>query len=348
MWTQIINQLIENQRFVISSHLNPDCDALGSELGLAHHLINIGKDVSILNSDATPSTYYFLDPYNLIHCFSEKKHAHLVAQADVIIVVDASGGWQRLGRVGDTLSTVNAVSICIDHHPNGEPFTDLSHVDPSAAATGELIFKLIKAMDGEITQSIAEALYTAIVTDTGNFRFSSTSSRTHTIAAQLLAAGANPTRIYTLLYEQHPLSNVHLKGHVLSNIQLTGNGKIAYVGLSLETLKKYNVASSDLDGFSSLAQQIKGVTVAIFLVELPRNRVKISLRSDGTVPVNEVAARFGGGGHIPAAGAITQGTVGAVMAQVIAEVALELKASTGNGVTPASTGLASTGPLHGR
>jgi phosphoesterase RecJ-like protein len=319
MWTSIINALTENYRFVISSHLNPDCDALGSELALAHLLLKQGKEVAILNTDPLPPVYQFLDPENLIQTFSENKHLDIISQADVIIVVDVSGGWKRLGRLGDALSQIQATTICIDHHPNGEPFTEMSFIDTEAAATGELIFDLITAMQEEITPSIAEALYAAIITDTGNFRFSKTSARTHLIAATLLECGVDFVGIYNLLYEQYPLSRLQLKGHVLQKINLTADGQIAYAGLSLEELEAFNCSPSGLDGFSSLAQQIKGVKISIFLIELSRGRVKISLRSNGEVPVNELAARFGGGGHIPAAGATIQGNLNEVMEKVIIE-----------------------------
>lgn len=326
MWASIITQFCQNDRFIISSHLNPDCDALGSELALAYHLRSLGKDVTILNADAVPEVYQFLDPQHLIHTFSEKRHASVLARADVIIVVDVSGGWQRLGRVGTMLAQLKAVSICIDHHPNGDPFTRISLVDPGVSATGELIFNLITAMGGTVTPLMAEALYAAILTDSGSFRFSNTGSATHRIIARLLECGANPSQIYNRLYEQLPLSRVQLKGYVLQNIQLAAKGQIAWVSLSLELLQTFGVASSELDGFSSMPMQIAGVKVAIFLVELPRERIKISLRSDGSVPVNRLAALFDGGGHLPAAGAIVSGSMADITARALAEAEKMLSA----------------------
>lgn len=319
MWASIITQLCQNNRFIISSHLNPDCDALGSELALAYHLRSLGKDVTILNTDAVPEMYQFLDPQHLIHTFSEKKHAPVLARAEAVIVVDVSGGWQRLGRVGAALAQLKVVSLCIDHHPNGDPFCQISLVEPGVSATGELIFHLINAMGGTITAPIAKALYAAILTDSGSFRFSNTGPNTHRIIARLLESGVNPAEIYSRLYEQLPLSRVQLKGYVLQNIQLAGQGQIAWVSLSLETLQTFGVASSELDGFSGMPMQIAGVRMAVFLVELPRERVKISLRSDGSVPVNRLAALFDGGGHLPAAGAIVAGSLADITALILAE-----------------------------
>lgn len=320
MWTPIINELKKHQSFIISAHTNPDCDALGSELGLAHHLINMGKNVYILNSDPMPSTYAFIDPGGLVETYSPKGHKKLLNQTDAIIVVDASGGWNRLGRVGSALGKLKKPSICIDHHPNSEQYTTVAHVDPTAAATGELIISLIQAMDSVISETMATALYTAIVTDTGNFRFSSTNPHTHRATAVLIEAGAKPARIYNQLYEQHSLEKVQLEGYALQNIATAHNGRTAYNTITLDVLEKYGIASSDLDNFSGMSQKIKGVDVSVFLVELPRKRVKISLRSNGSVPVNQVAALFGGGGHVPAAGATTNGTLEDVLHQVLEEI----------------------------
>lgn len=317
MWTPIIKALTENQRFIITSHLNPDCDALGSELALAYHLMNLGKDVSILNADPVIPDYQFLDPDRLIKHFSTEQHTPLISQAEVIVVLDTSGGWDRLGRVGEICSHFQIISICIDHHPHNQPFTDMAVIDTHVIATGELIFDFIMAMQGQFTALMAQALYAAILTDSGSFRFPKTSPRTHRIVAKLLEYGANPSKIYHLLYEQQPLSKVRLKGYVLQNIKLATNGQIAYVGLDAETLARYNINPLDLNTFSNLAQQIAGVRIAIFAIELPDGRIKLSLRSDGTIPVNRLAAEYGGGGHTPAAGAITKGTLQTVMKQVV-------------------------------
>ena len=217
-------------------------------------------------------------------------------------MVDASGGWQRLGEVGLALEKANKLSVCIDHHPTDSLFTDTGIVDTGVIATGELIFDLITAMNGHISERIATALYAAILTDSGNFRFPKTSSHTHRIIAELLTKGANPSDIYNRLYQQQPLLRVQLKGHVLKSITVSDEGQIAYVSLDAQTLATYQTLPSQLNAFSNLAQEIAGVRVAILAVEMPDGRTKVSLRSDGTVPVNQVAAELGGGGHLPAAG----------------------------------------------
>lgn len=317
MWQTIISILEQNNNFLITSHLNPDCDALGSELALAEHLDRLGKKVTIMNSDPVPNAFRFLDPTGAIKKYVPTKHAALIKKAEVIIVLDASGGWKRMGRVGDALAQAGAVKVCIDHHPDATNFVDVAVVDPDAAATGELVYELVMAMQGDLSATMAQALYAAIVTDTGNFRFPKTSPRTHLITAELLRAGALPYAIYRQLYEQYPRQRVRLKGHVLDSIKVEANGQIAYYGLDQATLKSYGVKTSELDGFASLGQEIGGVRIVVFCLQSSKSKVKISLRSDGSIEINQLALAYGGGGHPSAAGATVTGQLDEILADVV-------------------------------
>ncbi|GIK38460.1 MAG: phosphodiesterase [Chloroflexota bacterium] len=317
MWQTIISILEQNNNFLITSHLNPDCDALGSELALAEHLDRLGKKVTIMNSDPVPNAFRFLDPTGAIKKYAPTKHAALIKKAEVIIVLDASGGWKRMGRVGDALAQAGAVKVCIDHHPDATNFVDVAVVDPDAAATGELVYELVMAMQGGLSATMAQALYAAIVTDTGNFRFPKTSPRTHLITAELLRAGALPYAIYRQLYEQYPRQRVRLKGHVLDSIKVEANGQIAYYGLDQATLKSYGVKTSELDGFASLGQEIGGVRIVVFCLQSSKSKVKISLRSDGSIEINQLALAYGGGGHPSAAGATVTGQLDEILADVV-------------------------------
>jgi len=293
---------------VLTTHSNPDCDALGSELALAEHLQNLGKQVTILNSDATPTTYRFLDPTRKLQRYSSKKHNTLINETEVIIVLDASGSWSRVGQVGQALKQAGAVKLCIDHHPDPTDFVDVAVVDTHAAATGQLIYDLILQMGGSLSRIMAQALYAALLTDTGSFRFPKTSPQTHQITANLLAAGAVPLYIYNQIYEQNSLGLVRFKGRVLDSIQTAAKGRIAYYAITRALLKEYGVKNSEMDGFAGLGQQIGGVQVTIFCTEASGGRVKISLRSDGSVAINTIAQAYGGGGHVSAAGALVEGS----------------------------------------
>lgn len=320
MWQPIISAIETNQKFIITSHTNPDCDALGSELALAAHLRNLGKTVSIFNSDAMPSAFKFLDEKKWIKRYSQAKHLTIIKQADVIFVVDASGSWDRTGRVGEACQAASALKICIDHHPDPTNFVDMAVVNTDAAATAELIYDLVQAMGGAITSLMAQALYAGLITDTGNFRFPKTNPHTHHIAAALLKVGIQPTAIYSQIYEQYPLGRVRLKGHIMDSIKTEAGGQLAGYSLSRQTLKEYGVKMADLDGFASLGQEIGGVRVTVFCVEGSNSKVKVSLRSDGSVAINQLAADLGGGGHPSAAGATVTGKLDEVLAQVVRQV----------------------------
>jgi phosphoesterase RecJ-like protein len=320
-WNEVISLIQANERFIITSHVNPDCDALGCELALAGYLYQQNKSVVILNSDPVPEAYRFLDPGQCIQRYDPAGHAEVIAAAEVIFVLDASGGWSRTGPVGEALAQARAIKVCIDHHPDRIEFVDLAIIDTDSAATAELIYDLFMTVQAPISDAMAQALYAAIITDSGNFRFPKTSPRTHHVAAALLALGVEPARVYRQIYEQYSLNRVRLKGHVLNSIQTTAGGQIAYYGLAYETLKGYGVQTAELDGFASLGQEIGGVRVVIFCVESSRSKVKISLRSDGSCPVNHIAATYGGGGHPAAAGATVTGRdLGQVLAEVLAQV----------------------------
>jgi phosphoesterase RecJ-like protein len=183
------------------------------------------------------------------------------------------------------------------------------------------------AMGGTLSKEMAQALYAAILTDTGSFRFPKTSSQTHIITAALLAAGVDPLYIYRQIYEQASLGYIRLKGHVMDSIRVAGQGQIAYYGLTRALLKSYEVKASELDGFASLGQGIKGVRISLFCQEITQGRIKISLRSDGTVAINQIAVAYGGGGHPSAAGAITTGELHQVMTDLVRKVEILLNIS---------------------
>lgn len=326
MWSEVLRLINEKQRFILTTHTNPDLDALGSELALDEYLRSLGKEVSILNSDSVPRAFRFIDPERRLRTFSPQQHQRKIQRAQVILVLDASGGWSRVGRIGEPLAVAanppqgGAIVVCVDHHPDSVDFAHLGVVNTSASATAELIFDLIAQAGGAITPSIARWLYLAILTDTGSFRYPKTSPQTHRIAASLIEAGADPLELYKQIYEQCPLELVRLKGHVLNSLQVGADGQLVWCALDQATLKAYGVAPAGLDGFPGLGMQIGGVRVSLLCVELPRGRVKVSLRSDGSVAINGLATRWGGGGHPSAAGALVEGDLAQTTTQMVVEI----------------------------
>lgn len=320
MWAEVLRMLRRHRRFVITTHTNPDLDALGSELALEEHLRECGKEVSVLNSDSVPRPHRFVDPQRRIRTYRPSRHDSVIHLAEVIIVLDASGGWSRVGRIGHVLSGAPAKSLRIDHHPDSPKFTNVEVVVDDAAATAELIYDLVRAADGAISPAMARALYVAILTDTGSFRFPKTSPTTHRIAAELIERGANPTDLYNMVYNRYAASRLRLQGYVLNSLQLGADGRLAWSALTQSTLVEYDAQVADLDNFAGLGLQIAGVHVSLLCVEMPKNQVKVSLRSDGSVAVNDLAASWGGGGHASAAGAIIKGEFAHLTAEVVARV----------------------------
>jgi phosphoesterase RecJ-like protein len=318
MWSAIIRLINEKERFVLTTHTNPDPDALGSELALDAFLRSAGKEAWILNSDSPPEAFRFADPERRLKTFSVARHTSKIRQADVILVLDASGGWGRVGRIGEVLATAQATVVCIDHHPDSVSFAHLAAVDTDAAATAELIFDLIVQAGGTLTPDMARALYLGILTDTGSFRYPKTGPRTHRVIARLIEAGADPVQLYKCMYEQYPMKWVRLKGYVLNSLRQEAGGRIVWCALDRDTLKAYDVTQANLDGFPGLGMQVGGVRISVLCVEIARGRVKVSLRSDGSVAVNGLATELGGGGHPSAAGATVKGDLAQVTAQVVA------------------------------
>ena len=334
MWTEVLEILQRHSRFIITTHSNPDLDALGSELALDEHLRATGKEVYILNSDPVARPHRFVDPRRRIRVYQPRHHDRLIEQAEVLIVLDASGGWNRLGRIGEILARMCPYSLRIDHHPDPQRFTDMEVVDNSAAATAELIFDLVRAAGGKITRSMARALYVAILTDTGSFRYPKTSPRTHRITAELIELGADSAELAKLAYNQYSLGLLRLQGHMLDIMQSAAGGRLVWSVLDQDTLRAYGVQESELDNFASFGMQVAGVLVSVLCVETPDGRVKVSLRSDAAVPVNDLAAEWGGGGHASAAGATVVGPLHRVVEMVIARVEALLDAAAPGRAAP--------------
>ncbi len=310
-----------NQTFVITTHINPDGDALGTECAVGYFLKELGKEVTILNHSATPSNFTFLNQIYPITQFNPFQHTATIEQANVVIVVDANSP-RRLGSVQDPLLHSKAVKVCIDHHLDPEEFADLYIVEESSAASGEIAYRLLNYLSDRhpIDKKVAYALYTAIMTDTGSFRFPKTDPEVHKIVAHLIQAGADPTKIYEAVYEQNSVAILQLLGKALSNIMLTCDGKVAYMVLPKELLNGRSSDEIDTELFTTFTLSIAGVQIGLVFSEL-QDCIKVNFRSKGDIPINELAKKFGGNGHKNAAGArVYQSPFNEVVNKVLAEV----------------------------
>jgi len=311
---QIGQALRENQRFAVLSHVRPDGDALGSQLALGLSLKQLGKDVRIWNEDGMLEKYSFLPSANLL-----TKPPADPEDVDVAIALDTA----IQNRLGTALPAVRSakVWINIDHHPSNPGYGDLVQIDPKAPATGEILFELIKSEKLPIDAAIAENLYVAISTDTGSFQYPNTTARTLEIAAELIRAGVDVGRVSQLTYENYPRRRVELLRDLLGTMRFDANDRVASFSLSLATAKKLGVLPEDNEGLIDHLRAIRGVIVAVFFEELPDGKVRVSMRSKSEkVNVCAICEKFGGGGHVLAAGARVRGTLPEVEKKVLEEV----------------------------
>ncbi len=324
-FSQLYSILEQHQRFLLTTHLNPDADGLGSELALGAYLIGRGKEVHILNPNATPPNCLFLDPHRRAEEFNPAKHVQLFASIQTIIVLDTNQ-TDRLDRLKPHVLASSAVKVCIDHHLNREEFANLYLIDEEAAATGEILTHWMRAFDPDsITPEIAQDLYAAIMTDTGSFRFPKTDAELHRIVADLIDRGADPVAVYQEHYEQLSLGTVQLLARALGSLTTDHNGMVAYMVLTRKDFEQTGTTEADAHSFVAETLKVRGVRVGLLFTEI-EDGLKISFRSKGDIAINELAQEFGGNGHKNAAGArIAGATLLESIPRVLQRCALYLK-----------------------
>jgi phosphoesterase RecJ-like protein len=303
----------------VTSHINPDGDAIGSEIALALLLRQIGKRVVIVNSTDMPDSLRFLDPENEIHVYSDRESRDLVDGVDAAFIVDVNN-WEHLGHIGRVLQARPIPRACIDHHQDTEPgFADCTVSDTSAAAVGILILEFLRALGGRLTRPIADAIFAAIITDTGTFRFSNTDARAFRASADLCDAGVNAFEIHRKVFGSKSWGAGRLLGPVLSTLDSAAGGKLAVISATLETVNNAGASYDDMDGFVDLVRAIKGVELVVFFKETVEGDIKVSLRSNGKVDAHAIAKHFGGGGHTRASGMRVPGPMASAIERVTRE-----------------------------
>lgn len=301
----------------LSTHINSDGDGCGSEVALSLLLEQLGLRTRIVNPTPWPSAFSFLLEEGVTDRSADGAKA--LAGIDLLIVLDISD-VKRLGNLTDAVRALSVPRLVVDHHiPTAEPAGDQLLTDTAACATGELVFDLACVLDLEITPAIARALYTAILTDTGGFRFSNTSPRCQTIAGQLLAAGVDPEEMYRRIYASVSVGRLHVLRDALETLEVDSKRGISWIALPAGSLERHDVSADELDGLAEHPRSIAGTRLAIFFRDLGHDQVKVSFRSTGEVDVNAFARQFGGGGHAKAAGALIRGSLDDVRDRVIAE-----------------------------
>jgi phosphoesterase RecJ-like protein len=305
-WEPLRDIIHNNQRFVLSSHVRPDADALGSELGMAMLLDRLGKSVRIVNPSAIPDNLMFLDPAGRAMKIGKDITPEECLDADVHIVLDTSA-WVQLVDVGKVLKKTKAKRVVIDHHMSADDLGALEFKDTDSEATGALVIRMADALDLKLTPEMVTPLFCAIATDTGWFRFSSTSGETMRTIGRLIDLGAKPHLIYEQLYERNSLARVLLAARVLAGIELECDGRLAYIIVKQSDFEATHAKPVDTENLINDTLKIEGTQAAFIAIEQINKSVKVSFRSRTDLNVAQIAEQFGGGGHKQAAGTVIPG-----------------------------------------
>lgn len=291
-------------RILIVSHDRPDGDAVGSLLAMTSLVEGLGKTAIPMLRDPVPETLRFLLGSERILPASSEQVA-----CDLVIALD-SAGRDRIGEEIWAVVPAGAPLLVIDHHGSNPGFGDIDWVEPSAPATGEMVFMLAETAGWKVGQDAAEALYAAISTDTGSFRYPSTSSRTMQIGARLIELGADPGKMNRALYESYPRRRVEALRSLLQGLRFDFDGRCASVVLPLAETERLGLQPGDTEGVIDTIRAVDSVMVAVFFEELPNGKIRVSSRSKDTAfSVADACADFGGGGHVLAAGARLPGPI---------------------------------------
>lgn len=304
------------RRVVLTTHVNADGDGVGSEIALAHLLTALGKQVAIANPSPIPERYAFLrEPVKALDRTGDAIRA--LRDADLFLVLDIADVG-RLGNLGAPLAQRGIVTACIDHHlsPGSLP-PGPRMVDAAAAATGELVYDLAATAGWPIPPPVAEALYVALLTDTGGFRFANTAPRVLRVAASLLEHGARPERVYEQVYATAPVGRLRLTAEVLDTLVVEPEIGLSWLTVPAGAIDRYGTTADDLDGLVEMARSVQGTRLALLFRSLANGNIKVSFRSVGALDVSSFARGFGGGGHARASGASLVGTLDEVQRTIL-------------------------------
>lgn len=313
MLNEVLLQIQSRERFLLTSHARPDGDAVGSTLACGEVLRQMGKQVEIILHDGVPRVYQHLPFANTV---SRSDRISGMYDAAVLLECDDLQRTRLAGLEQQFL-------INIDHHKSGHSFAHVNWIDPSAVATGELIYKLARAAGVKITPDIANCLYTAVITDTGSFMFEGTNAHTFEVARELVLAGADPVSCARHIYFGHTTAKLRLLGAALSVLQR--EGPLAWIWVTQDQMERSGATEEDCEGLVNYALSIGDVEVAVFFRELADGRFRVSLRSKGTIDVSAIAEDFGGGGHACASGLSLDGPLHSAVERVLGKVRAKLR-----------------------
>ena len=310
-FAEINSVIAKRDRFLVTSHLDPDGDSLGSQMALYHSLLDRGKTVAVVNQGSVPAKYGFLDPEGVIKFSPEG----LSFVPEVVIILECPS-LDRIGFVKDLIPE-SAILLNIDHHNDNENYAYVNIVDKESSAVAETLYFLFMEGNVAITPIIARQLYAAISSDTGRFRFGSTTSRCMSVASDLIASGADPKEIADHLYSGMAPGTLQLLGRTLSSLKTLAHGKLGYFTITLDDVRESGAHIQDSEGFVDYILSVQGVRVGFLFKEFSNNEIKVSVRSQNGFDSSGFAAMFNGGGHTNAAGFTKSGTLGTIVDEVM-------------------------------
>ena len=318
-WKEFVRIINRHRRFLLTSHVRPDCDALGSELGMAGVLDALGKEVVIVNGHPTPPNLSFIDPEKRIKVLGADVTSSELPEHEVLMVLDTSA-WAQLGPMGEVVRKTTAKKMVLDHHVSGDDLGAEYFKNSRAEATGVLVTEAAEQLGVTLTSAIATPLFAAVATDTGWFRFPSVGSQTYRTVAKLIDVGASPADIYRQLYEQDSVGRVRLRGIILTRVVCESRGELAHTYVLKDDFTHAGALPSDTEDVVNMLLAIAGVQFAFILVEQQSGGFKISFRSRCELDCSQIAEQFAGGGHKAAAGASVNGTFQEVQPKVLDRV----------------------------
>jgi bifunctional oligoribonuclease and PAP phosphatase NrnA len=318
-WSRFVEIVCSHQRFLLICHVRPDCDALGSELAMAGILDARGKDVLLVNDFAIPPTLTFLDTQQRVKQLGKDVSLQQLDDREVIIVLDTTA-WIQLGKMADVIRGSRAIKIVLDHHVSGDDLGAELFKNTTAEATGRLVIEAADALGVTLTPEIAAPAFAALATDTGWFRFSSTTAETYRLAGRLVEAGAKPDVLYKQLYEGDSLGRLKLIGQTLSRARTELDGRLIYTWIERSDFAASGALPSDTEDIINMTLTVGGTEMAVILVEQANGQCKLSLRSRSNVDCSKLAEQFQGGGHKKAAGATVSGPLEVARGRVLEAV----------------------------
>ena len=319
--------LITQKKIVIIPHKNPDGDALGSSLALQAFLTKTGHNSQIITPNEYPEFLDWMPGQKKIKKFSNAfdESIQVIETADIIFTLDFNQ-LSRIDQLGPFVEKSNALKIMIDHHEHPGDYASINYSDTNKGSTCEMIYELISGLDrDQIDVKIATCLYTGIMTDTGSFRFPSTTAKTHQVVSILIEKGAQPHLIHQKIYDTYSFSRLQLLGTALHNLKKINEIPVVYITLSQKELNKNKFQKGDTEGFVNYGLSLRGVSLAVIMIENETEKIiKMSFRSKGSFDVNHFAKKyFNGGGHVNAAGGVSNLTLNETVDQFLKAIAYE-------------------------